>query len=224
MQKKHSKYQQFAAMCGIVAPILFVGIFTFEGWIRPGYIPNEKYVSELSLGDRGLIQIINFIVFGVLFFIFARAVASEFRNKKVSQTGPTLITVFAVCLFLSGLFQMDVMTIPPSQVSLHGIIHGILGGIAFLLMPISCFVFFRRFNQDPTWSSFATWTLLMSVLLSLTLALFIVASKFTFGRNIFHNWLGLLQRMVLVPYLFWLFTFALAFYNKRYNTHNAKNE
>jgi hypothetical protein len=176
----------------------------------------DMYISALSLGSRGLIQIANFLVFGTSFLFFARAVASEFKKRKASQAGPLLIAIFAACLSLSGPFVMDPMNAPPSQMTLHGTIHGILGGIAFLLMPISCFVFLRQFHQDPTWNSFAPWTLLMSILLSATLALFIFATKLPFGQSIFHDWFGLIQRIVLIPYMLWLFTFALAFYKRLY--------
>jgi len=45
------------------------------------------YVSELSLGPRGWIQIVNFVVFGLLFLFFARGVAAEFRQGKASKAG-----------------------------------------------------------------------------------------------------------------------------------------
>jgi hypothetical protein len=81
-------------------------------------------------------------------------------------------------------------------------------------MPISCFVFLRQFRRDPTWNSFAPWTLLMAAIITAALILFMFATKFPVGQNIFHAWFGLIQRMVLVPYMLWLFTFALAFYKR----------
>jgi hypothetical protein len=81
-------------------------------------------------------------------------------------------------------------------------------------MPISCFVFQSRFRHEPTLNSFASWTLFISIFLSAALALFIFATKFAIGQTTFHAWLGLIQRMVLVPYMLWVFTFALAFYKR----------
>jgi hypothetical protein len=216
MQKTHNKFLRLAALAGTIAPILFVGIFTIEGLLRPGYTAMDMYVSALSLGPRGLIQIANFLIFGTLFLFFARAVSYEFKKRNVTQAGPTLITIFAACLFISGPFVMDPVNAPRSQTTLHGAIHAILGGIAFFLMPISCFVFLRQFYQDPAWNSFAPWTLLMSILLSATLTLFIFAAALPIGQSMFHDWVGLIQRMVLIPYMLWLFTFALAFYKRLY--------
>jgi hypothetical membrane protein len=214
MKGAFSKSFHFAAIAGIIAPVIFVGIFTIEGWLRPGYTSTGNYVSALSIGSRGVIQIFNFLIFGVLLFFFARAVASDFKIRKIVQTGPTLLTIFAICLFFSGPFVMDATGTHPSQISVHGTIHNILGGIAFLLMPISCFVFQSRFRHEPTLNSFASWTLFISIFLSAALALFIFATKFAIGQTTFHAWLGLIQRMVLVPYMLWVFTFALAFYKR----------
>ena len=46
----------------MIGPALFVVTFTIEGCLRPGYRAREMFVSELSLGPRGWIQIANFIV------------------------------------------------------------------------------------------------------------------------------------------------------------------
>jgi hypothetical protein len=217
MQNPSIKPFRFATRAGIIASILFVVIFTIEGIYRPGYSSIGMYVSALSLGSRGFIQIANFLIFGILFLLFARNVAAEFKKSNVSQIGPILLTIFAICLFLSGPFVMDPFGTPPQAMTIHGVVHSILGGIAFLIMPISCFVFLRVFRQNSIWNSFAPWTLLMSILLSATLALFIFATKLPYGKNIFHSWFGLLQRMVLIPYMLWLFTFARAFYRRVLN-------
>jgi hypothetical protein len=41
----------------MIGPALFVLVFTLEGWLRPGYDPLAMYVSALSLGPSGWIQI-----------------------------------------------------------------------------------------------------------------------------------------------------------------------
>ena len=78
---------KLAAWAGMVGPALFVGIFMLEGWLRPGYNPLSTYVSALSLGSRGWIQIANFIVLGILLLIFSFAVRSEFPAGKASRGG-----------------------------------------------------------------------------------------------------------------------------------------
>jgi hypothetical protein len=139
---------RLAAWAGIIGPPLFVGIFTIEGWLRPGYEPLKMYVSALSLGPRGWIQIANFVVFGVLLLVFTRGVAAEFQDGIASRWGLILLTIIAICYLVSGPFVMDPTGTPPNQITLHGTLHGIFGGIVFLLMPISCF-FFAPFSRGP---------------------------------------------------------------------------
>lgn len=50
--------------CGIIASILFVATFLIDGATRTGYDPLYHSVSSLSLGERGWLQIGNFIVTG----------------------------------------------------------------------------------------------------------------------------------------------------------------
>ena len=145
MKKLTVTQLNIAAWAGIIAPALFVSVFSIEGWLRPGYNALHDFVSALSLGPRGWIQIANFMLFGLLFFIFTRGVASEFQSGKASRSGILLLTIIAFCFFLSGPFVMDPQSTPLSQATIHGTIHGILGAIAFLLMPISMFVYLRRF-------------------------------------------------------------------------------
>ena len=60
-----------------------------------------------------------------------------------------LLLIIALLFIVSGIFVMDPTGTPPNQATVHGIIHGLSGGIIFTLMPISCFVFLRRFHADP---------------------------------------------------------------------------
>ena len=65
------------AWAGVLGLMLFVVIFTIEGWLRSGYEPARMYISELSLGSRGWNHNVNFLVFGLLFLIIAQRVACE---------------------------------------------------------------------------------------------------------------------------------------------------
>jgi uncharacterized protein DUF998 len=218
MEKITMDRPQFAAWAGIIGATLFVLIFTLEGWDRPGYRPLEMYVSALSLGPRGWIQILNFIVFGVLLFVFSRGVAAEFPNGKASRGGLIILTIIAVCYFLSGPFVMDPMNTPRNQMTFHGTMHGIFGGIVFSLMPVTCFVFLRRFRDDPKWQFLQGWTLGLGIISAFGVLLLTIATKTPDTQDVFNNWLGLIQRTAIVPFMIWIFIFALGLL-KRSNTN-----
>lgn len=210
LTKRHS----IRALAGMVGPVLFVGIFLIEGWLRNGYDPLSMYVSALSLGPLGWIQIANFIVFGTLLLIFTSGVADEFKKGKASKAGPILLLISSIGFFFSGPFVMDPMSTLPGDMSVHGRIHGILGGIVFTLMPVICFVFLRRFSDDPKWKSLKWPTLVFAVMITAADVLFSVITKSPSLYPSFHGWFGFLQRMVLIPFMIWLFIFALSLYQR----------
>jgi len=209
MEKIIMNQRQISAWAGMIGATLFVLIFTLEGWYRPDYKPLEMFVSALSLGSRGWVQILNFIIFGTLLFMFSRGVAVEFPNGKASRGGLIILRTLAICYFLSGPFVMDPANTPTYQMTFHGTLHGIFGGIVFTLMPISCFVFLRRFHKDPNWQFLQWWTLGLGVISALGVVLLTFATKSPDTQNVFSDWLGLIQRTAIVPFMIWIFIFAL---------------
>jgi len=203
--------RRLTALVGVVGSALFVLIFTIEGFIRPGYEPLKSFVSALSLGSRGWIQITNFLIFGLLLFLFTRRIADEFRSGKASKGGLVLLTIIAVCYFFSGPFVMDPTGTPLAQATVHGTIHGILGGIVFMLMPISCFIYLRRFWSDPEWKSMKWWTLVLGVISAIGTIMLTLTTKSPQLAVFFSPWFGLIQRTVIVPFMIWIFVFALNF-------------
>ena len=206
--------KQAIAQVGMVAPIIFASVFLIEGWYRPDYHPLSMFVSALSLGTRGWIQIANFIIFGILLFVFSSGIADEFPTGKASKWGPRLLKIIAMCYFFSGPFVMDTMGTPREEASFHGILHGIFGGIVFSLMPVSCFVFLRRFQEDPKWASLQVWTFVAGTVITAAVILLTIATKFPFGQAFFKDWLGLIQRAAILPFMIWLFVFAFGFYKR----------
>jgi len=209
MNQLSTNQRRIAAWAGIIGPVLFVTIFTIEGLIRPGYSTLKMYVSALSLGPRGWTQIANFLVFGMLLFAFTRGVAAEFQNGKASRGGLVLLTIIAACYFISGPFVMDPTGTPMNLTTVHGTIHGIAGAIVFVLMPVSCFVYLRRFRIDPKWRSMWWWTLLLGTVSAAGSVLLTLFTKFPDLQNMLINWLGLIQRTAIIPFMVWVFIFGL---------------
>ncbi len=180
-----------------------------EGILRSGYDPLSMYISALSLGDRGWIQVANFLVLGLLLFIFTLGLSKKFRTGKASRGGIITLYVISVLFFISGPFVMDPAETPADQMSVSGSIHGIAGGFVFLLMPIIIFVFLRRFLSDPKWHSFRWWTFLLGVIEALGVITFIYVSDIPQQPNDYANLLGLFQRIALIPFMVWVLLFGI---------------
>ncbi|WP_425147127.1 DUF998 domain-containing protein [Deinococcus sp.] len=193
-----------AAFAGMLAPVIFVSVFSIEGWLRPGYDPASMFVSELSLGPRGWVQIVSFIVTGALVLVFTRGVRDYFVEGNASKVGLICLNIIGGSLIASGPFVTDRAALF-NQVSVHGVIHGVFGALVFSLASVSCFVYFGRFKGDFRWRSLAIWTLLAGIFLVVGIG-FLKASQFPSGE--LYAWKGLIQRAILIIFMAWLFAFA----------------
>jgi len=107
-----------AAAAGMAASVLFVTGFISQAWLHPGYSWTAMFVSELSLGPNGWIQMLNFLLTGALLLVFGRGLRADFRTGAASRAGPLLMQLMAVCLMASGPFTTDPSTMP-GQTTLH---------------------------------------------------------------------------------------------------------
>jgi hypothetical protein len=194
----------------MIGSALFVATFTIESWLRPGYEPMGMFVSELALGPRGWIQVVNFVVFGTLVLVFTGGVADEFQDGTTSRAGPVLLAIIGISLLVSGPFVMDPVTTAPDRMTWHGKLHTFFGALFFSLSPASCFVFLRRFHEDPKWRPLQWWTLAAGTITAVVVVLMSVGpTRPPAAPNAFNEWRGLIQRTFIVTYLSWIFTFAL---------------
>lgn len=118
---------------GVAAAVVFVAVLFIEGALRPGYDSTYHTGSELSLGDRGWIQIANFLQMGVGMFAFAVGV---YRTLN-TPVGAVLLAIFGLGMIAAGVFLPDPVrgyppeapTGTPDEVSWHHQVHGVIGGV-----------------------------------------------------------------------------------------------
>jgi hypothetical membrane protein len=190
--------RKLGAVAGIVGSVAFIAIFTIEGWLRPGYDAQRMFVSELALGPRGFVQILNFVACGFATILFGRGMRAEFPAARAATR---LLDVVGVGLIGGGLFVMDPLSTPTSHLSWHGLLHGVFGAPFFYGAPIACLLFARHFREAPRWRSLAGYTLATGVV---TVVIAIVG-RLTLGLD--HttrpSWGGVAQRMHHILYFIW---------------------
>src|SRR4030095_1850496 len=140
------------AIAGMAGSILFVATFTIEGSLRSGYDWRYMYVSELALGPRGVVQIVNFVVAGVLTMLFARGLATEF---PAARAGVVAIRLVGFGLVGGGASVMDPLTTPFRTRHWHGHLHAVFGALIMYGMLIGPFLFAREFRRDRRWRPLA---------------------------------------------------------------------
>lgn len=206
-------FRRSLASAGVIAPILFVAVFTAEGLLRGDYSAMKNFISELSMGDRGWVQVVNFMVFGFLLSLFSLETLREFRRRKLSLTGPVLLFVISVSYFFSGPFVTDPDTIFTNQKSIHGIVHGVFGAVVFTLMPVICWVFLKQFRKQVDMKVLKNVTLVFAIAITLAVACFIYITKVPGSSSNVAEVRGFFQRLALVPFMAWVCYFA-AFINR----------
>ncbi len=210
--------RRLGALAGALGAVVFVTVFTIEGWLRPEYDWRSMFVSELSLGPRGFIQILNFFFFGASQLLFARGIAAEFPGGKASRAGPILLAAVGMGMLFGGAFVMDPIGTPMANWSWHGWLHGLPFGPAISYgWPVSCFIFWRRFREDPRWRPLATFTLTAGVLAALLWVAFRLRFQFYLTHpELGHQataGLGLGQRAHHISLLSWQLVMAVWLYS-----------
>lgn len=89
--------------CGAVAGPLFVGVTALEVLTREGFDLRRHGISLLSLGDRGWIQVANFVVAGALSIGFGFGV----RRRLGRGAAVPLIWGYGAGLITTGVFLVD---------------------------------------------------------------------------------------------------------------------
>ena len=155
-------------LCGVLAgPLSFV-IDVAQALTRPGYDLFRQPVSSLALGPHGWIQVLNFLLGGVLMLGFALGLDRALRALgRPSRWGPALIASWAVGLLGAGIFVTDpIGGYPVGEPVQHGhTVHGVLHAFPFSMLLVAaliaaCAVFARRFTDEGRhgWAAYCVAT------------------------------------------------------------------
>jgi hypothetical protein len=141
---------------GVVAGPLFVAVGLVQIVTRDGFDLSRHPLSLLSLGDRGWVQIANFVVAGVLMLAFAVGTRRSLRAGPGHRWAPLLFGIYAAGLILGGAFTADpALGFPagapagyPTELTFHGIVHAIAPPLSFLAFVAATFVVARRLSWE----------------------------------------------------------------------------
>lgn len=185
---------------GALAPVLFIVTFLIDGATRPGYRPWRNMVSQLATGERGWMQIANFLVCGAL--IAASSIG--LRRAGMSRAASVAVAAIGIGMVLAGVFVTDPgLGYPPgalveSEPSLHDTIHGLVSLVVFLalgLAPVLVALSMRR--SSPAWSVYSA----LSAVLTLA---FFAASVYGSVAGDRTTPIGIYQRISIIAGLGWL--------------------
>jgi hypothetical protein len=158
---KKSALIQWAAMSGIVGPILFAVVVTgltiaqadfmrTLGWNPLG--PVIDWPSGLALGPYGWLMTITFFVCGAMMAFFAYGLQLAL-NEKIATT-----LLMIAGLAMMGLIASTDRTLSAAPRTWHGLLHdGFFALLGFTMMP-GMLLLGRVFQKREHWKKFAVYT------------------------------------------------------------------
>jgi len=188
---------------GAIGPAIFMITFLVDGATRPGYEPLRNFVSQLSTGERGWVQITNFVLCGVLLLVGTTGLLRSGASRIVTL----LIGLVAVGLIAAGVFVTDPgFGYPPgerapSPPSFHDMVHGVVSVIVFFTLGVVPMVVALQARSSRLW---APYSLLsgVAVLVFITAAALVAAEQ---ERIVSPDApMGVLQRISIVVGFAWL--------------------
>jgi hypothetical protein len=168
MASNHGTVTKTLLACGVFAGPLYVAVGAIEAFAREGFDPTRHDLSLLANGKWGWIHVGLLVTSGLLTVLGAVGMRRVLRGSRGGTWGPLLVGLYGLGLIGAGLFVADPMNGFPSglpagaygEVSLHGLLHIVFGGVGFLGLIAACFVFARRFaaQGEGGWAAFSTVT------------------------------------------------------------------
>lgn len=167
-----SKSPRAGLACGVAAGPVFVAVTVAQIIGRRGFDIRRHGISLLSLGDRGWLQIANFVVAGALSFVFAGGVRRVLAGERFGTAAPVLISGYGLGLVVTGVFLVDPgEDFPPGTpsgsplLSWHGAVHAVAPPAAFGALAGTCLLFAGRFarNGSTGWAAYSVLTALVAV-------------------------------------------------------------
>ena len=168
-----------AAIAGMVGPVLFGTVLlvltTLEydfmigiGW-HPVTDPADAWPSGLALGPYGSLQVVNFVVSGILLMLFTLGLHVGTTNERASRIGPALLFVAGMAMALMGFETDPIRRVGPR--TLHSLVHDVAFVLFIVALLGAVFSLWRRFEADPRWQGHARYTLATGVLATTLLLL-----------------------------------------------------
>ncbi|HEV2662357.1 MAG TPA: DUF998 domain-containing protein [Ktedonobacteraceae bacterium] len=176
MRTKSLSLTRILLLCGAIAGPLFLFIVLIQDYTRPGYDPRIQLLSLLSLGEWGWVQIVNFVLAGVLNLLYAVGLWRSLHPGRAGTWGPLLIGAYGLGLIAVGVFRTDPANgFPPGVIattgpSWHGAIHALGGLFIFLVLAAALAVFFRFFlaRKERWWAFYCLASAVLILLIFFT--------------------------------------------------------
>jgi len=145
----------------IVLTVLQYGFMRGLGW-HPIEGSGVPWPSGLALGPYGWLQVLNFILFGLLVIAFAAGLHRRVSGRA-AKIGTGLLMLAGVALVLLG-FKTDPNLLSTGPQTLSGWTHGLAFVLLTLSLLLTFFVMGWGLIKDPLWRRYGWYSLATGIL------------------------------------------------------------
>lgn len=198
-------------VCGLTGPVFFIVSFSVQGLFKEGYSALRYPISSLAIGHHGWVQVVSFLITGLLILIFAVGVYQKLNSPLIG----VLFGLVALGLIASGIFTTDPVYGYPTdkpfiyrEFTLHGKLHTLFSLLVFINIPVICFIMGKYFHslKKIQWKYY-------SISSGIAMLLLFVLTGIAFNQlGGLGAVAGLLQRLCVISGFVWMA--VLAFYLK----------
>jgi len=190
------------ALAGLVGPFWFTALVILQGLLQPDYSHVALPISALAAWPLGWVQILNFLVVGVLMAAFGVAVHLGILPARRGVIGPALLVANGIGIVIGAVFPWVMVDGVPTETPGH-----IVGAVmAFGSISVGLPFVSRRMRLDPEWRGLSTYTMVTGIAV---LALFVAMGAFAIDEGTpLHPWAGLIQRVLCAIWFTWIIVVA----------------
>jgi hypothetical protein len=156
------KRTELLLIAGVSVAPWFLVVSLLQAVTRPVFDLRKHEVSLLLVGSFGWVQMINFIVTGLLGIAFAVGLRRLLHPGRAGTWGPILVALFGILFLVAGVLHPDpqlgfpvgapagVPTIQSAPSNIHSLAFSALA----LMIVAAAFVFARKFasEHDRAWA------------------------------------------------------------------------
>jgi hypothetical membrane protein len=196
--QRRSRVTMFLALLAIVGIADFLLNVAALHFLRPDVNLVLEPISNYAVGPFGFLLTAADIGYGLAALALTLGLYLSIAPPGRSYVGLFLLALYGVSVLLAGIFPIDV----GGEATTFGIIHNIVGNIAFFGFPIAVILLSLGMGKDERWRSFRRPALALSLVVVLTVILTIGGSNLGIG-------FGVTQRIANVAALVWMLAVAL---------------
>lgn len=191
---------RFAALCGVLAPLVLMLTVLVGGWLNPGYSHARGTISDLWEQGRDHAEFVSagLVLAGLLIILFSAGLLHAMPGRHLDVS--LAVALYGVAIVGAGIFQ-DYASRPGRVLNLEGFLHNTWSWIAVGSLALCVLIVFWHASRESAWRPLLVSSGLVLLVVAVTAATFAAAQPGS-------GWRGLSERLLFGSGCAWMLSVA----------------